>query len=855
MKKVLGMWWLILLILVGCVSYGQTLRMYFWQDDSALIFKLQNPAGQAGSFGEGVIGNGPYKYLVTLFVPFFPIFGLEPLGYFAVGLMGFFLSVGIFYKWMRDLFEDRKGARLATIVFASGYVGSDIMFRIINSWQSTLGISLAILVLWMLTRYKKKGRVRNYVLAILFFLACVEFVFVRSHSLIFAVFALDLFLTLGWGKGGRKWLELALRQAPFWLVFYWRYLKEAGLGGEGLVRWLTRFFGGGIEVAASLVATVGNVFFPEELQLKLLQVLGSGASWAVFLGLAIFGTAWLKVMEGRRRLYPVFWVAMGAGMVLNKYFVDKDMFWYRTGEAAMLLVGWFIVASQVMGYHLQYPEAIWGTVHRYLHYAALGYALMWGAAGMGVWMVLEKKGWLGGKKWGWWPVGLVVVVNLVLGWNYQQKIVTERSEPTRTFYKNLRRFVPQISPGAVFYFDVADENLARQQFRDFFSVGSMPESTAIAIYYGLDRDEVKVLTDFNELLWEMDQGRVKMEGLNSFYYDRSGLVDTSFDLRQMLSKGMEGEMLENEGKVYEAKKVRPLVPLLVEITGRVVPDKDRMELKQEKGDVSYLALVWDYLAGRREYYKRVKAESLSEWRYQEVEKAVDGDTGTSWRGHRIYWHENRHERLQVDLGEIKLIDRVVWLNWNHTLAPVSYTIEVADGRGDFRVVKRVEKGPERKDGEMVEERLDSPVQARYVKMEITGTVSEDAPALSEFEVVESRFSGVDLAFARKIESRPFAEVDTGEEFDLVLERSVSFLKLEVEAVGNGGGVQGSVPVEEFNKLKKWEVILPPKGSVPFRLSIGVPEAPVSLGIDKVVIRPLTFEELKNRGLVREFSLN
>lgn len=59
MKFLKKFWPHLLILFVIFISYGQTLRMYFWQDDSALIFKLQNQGPASGSFGVGIIGDGP----------------------------------------------------------------------------------------------------------------------------------------------------------------------------------------------------------------------------------------------------------------------------------------------------------------------------------------------------------------------------------------------------------------------------------------------------------------------------------------------------------------------------------------------------------------------------------------------------------------------------------------------------------------------------------------------------------------------------------------------------------------------------------------------------------------------------
>lgn len=107
-KKYSSLLLIIAAILVVLIAYGQTLRMYFWQDDFALLFKLQHLQEPAGSFGSGVIGSGPYKYLISFFVPFFPLFKLNAFPYFLVGFLSYLLVTLVFYFFASEIFSDKK---------------------------------------------------------------------------------------------------------------------------------------------------------------------------------------------------------------------------------------------------------------------------------------------------------------------------------------------------------------------------------------------------------------------------------------------------------------------------------------------------------------------------------------------------------------------------------------------------------------------------------------------------------------------------------------------------------------------------------------------------------------------------
>ena len=83
----------IILFLVVLLAYGLTLGMYIWQDDNAIMFKLQNLEEGGGNLGHGIYDrNTPYRGVIVPLVPLYYFFGLEPVGYFVVGLIVYFLA-------------------------------------------------------------------------------------------------------------------------------------------------------------------------------------------------------------------------------------------------------------------------------------------------------------------------------------------------------------------------------------------------------------------------------------------------------------------------------------------------------------------------------------------------------------------------------------------------------------------------------------------------------------------------------------------------------------------------------------------------------------------------------------------
>ena len=89
---------LLIIFFVVWLSFGAMLNMYFWEDDNATIFKVQNIGGAAGNFGTGIYDrSSAYRGVAALVYPFYLVFGTEPRGYYLVGIIFYFFASLSFY--------------------------------------------------------------------------------------------------------------------------------------------------------------------------------------------------------------------------------------------------------------------------------------------------------------------------------------------------------------------------------------------------------------------------------------------------------------------------------------------------------------------------------------------------------------------------------------------------------------------------------------------------------------------------------------------------------------------------------------------------------------------------------------
>jgi len=872
-------WRVILVVLITLISYGQTSLMYFWQDDSALLFKLQNPEGLAGSFGKGIVGSGAYKWLVTPFVPFYPLFGKQPFGYFLVGFITYLFATYCFYRFVSKLFKDIEVAYVSTLVFAAGYIGSEIMFRVINSWQTNLGLILAFVMFEHFVVFCQTKRIRSYFLALLFYWAATEFVFIRSHSLIIPIIALDVFFRTNFKKISSI-RNLVLRQIPFVVIFYFRYLTDQGFGGPGLVSMAKEIIAGKFEVLAPFLADIGNVFVPSKIQTLILShvpiSLEDTRVITVSLIGAIVGFVFFYLFVKPRRARQILTYALFAviGIFINVYLYDVYSLAYRTipavfsgglgiqlilaiilswfyerktnsGISKILLWGLVFVATQVFGYFIQYPTAIFSTTHRYYSYALIGYSVIIAST-----YLLVKKNYS--------PISAYLMVfgvlgmHLYLGFSYQNHLVRERSIPSARFYSSLQEYVPSIEKNSAFYFDVSRTPPFPQQFTDSFSVGSMPESTALAMYYDVDRYEVYYLTDFNEMISKIVDNEFPLEKLYTFYLGKDGLIDTSQLTRKLLRTGS----VSSSFSTLDSIRGNPLTPQKLEfdlsLRKGVAPEKfvpiDIPLIKKKR--------LLEYLSSKNEYYDAVDVVSDSEWKYREVENVADNDANSVWQGHRIYWADHKHEELTVDLGRVTNIGAVVWKNWKASLAPRSYTIQSSlDGVG-WSDLLEVPDGPERSDGELVRE--DVPITSvRYVRMVITKTETNDSPALTEFEVVLAEYAVVDFALANSLYSDPLSIASDNAQWSELYNYGAKIAVGTLTWSTNKKDVLHETlnfPLIIDNKSHRYELYLPAGGTEmnSFSLSYSVP---VDATLNNISMSNMGIDELNDKGLIVHYSNN
>ena len=144
---------LLSLLLLTFLSHGKTWQMYYWVDDLAMTYKLVWPQDALTNMAPGILGTGPYRYLITPFALLYPLFDLNPFPYFFLGWVVYFLATVSVYLLTLELTQKREPAFVAASIFASGYIGAHALYRLTNSYQTVGATALIILSVWVFLKY------------------------------------------------------------------------------------------------------------------------------------------------------------------------------------------------------------------------------------------------------------------------------------------------------------------------------------------------------------------------------------------------------------------------------------------------------------------------------------------------------------------------------------------------------------------------------------------------------------------------------------------------------------------------------------------------------------------------------
>lgn len=464
-----------LIFLVCLLAYGQIIGLYFFLEDYLTLYSIQHPYATQVELGSGLFWGHPDGYEVTPFIPFFHFFGLKPEGYYFVEVLLYFLAAITTYFFTKTLTDSRKIALGSALIFASGYVGSESLYRVAVGWQNLLAAIFLTLTATIYIKFVKSGKKNLYFLALVFYLFTSDFSFYRAHGIVLLILGIELLFNF-------KKIFSVIRMIPFVLGYWYFYvysIRDIMDQGSKSATFIQKIFlEGNFHLLLTPLKTLENLFLPDKFNFPLL--------------------AFIVILTG-------------------------ILIWKRSRVLFYCLI--FAVVNYLVYFYVS-PENPQETTHRYLTISFVGTATFIG--------VLLGEIFKSGRKYFFFGI-LVVILNLSLVRKDQTNILQNRSQPSREFWQSFLGTVPYLTKQSVIYIDSKNDGISKPARDVAIGAGSMSATTSFAVFYGLKWEDLYLAENFKELLDLLKEGEVSPDNIYTFFYSRQdGLVNTTTDIKKAI---------------------------------------------------------------------------------------------------------------------------------------------------------------------------------------------------------------------------------------------------------------------------------------------------------------------------------
>ena len=862
-------YWLFLFLVI-LISYGQILGMYVWKDDNAIFFKFNHIEEKTGYLGRGIFGEGPYRFTVTPYWLIYKVFGYEQVTpYYLLTLIFFFLSSLSVYKLFSIIISPKVG-KVAGLLFASGYIASEGFMWLASSMIQSVSIILACLTLIFYSKFARKKETHFFLISLFFYFLILFLTPVRSHYFIGVIILFDLL-----------WIVKRINLKNIFLFFIRSGLFFGGLSIFYLVFkdqrislpliYIKEILSGDLYKVYSFFGSLGNMFIPDkqsQLVISILTSLGDTSSSLFLVKIILIFLSILLVFlssrENRKRKYLLILIILLdlvwfyfyqtisnvaqihdsatnnfafflGGLFLNSLVVITIIA-EKARKYIIFLGGWIIL--NLFAYASYLPTSIFSSPDRYLAHSLVPLVALLSC----VFLYQDKK--IRYLKILYFMVILWGVVNLYNSLFYQHDILLNRSQPAREFYKQLKIELPILNKGDVIYFDVSDNAL--RYFESAFSVGQMPETTAIAWRYGLDRYDFKMFTNFDDFKKEVVLNKVDFNKIHTFFYSKDGLVDTSSQTRTYflgdikptlvdinlfkfsnvsLTKLSTGTKGIKKDLTLDLKPIISIVPVRINFNISAKPiylsSEDfpyyEVTFNNDEGiskDTSLRLLAFNYKKWKLKMIKQADFKVSSQWMDRIVGNLHDLNNDTFWQADRVLW-QKRNESIVVDLKESQDIDKVVWVNGLGNNTPTEYSIELSPDGINWENVRTIHSVTriDSKEPQIIEFKSH---KARFLRMVFRETISGDSPTISEIWAIPENFDKLNIKESENFLKNPYSFVPDRISFDNSL--SGNDLLGDAQVFWQSNKQNGWVSKDNFkipliydSAFHRYEIILPAGG--------------------------------------------
>ncbi len=843
----------ILLGIVTLFSLGKTLSYYFFTDDFAFLYYL----------GHNLDFGWPYTSVLPLFRPIYNLFGITPFPYLLLAMLTYFFAGVAVYFTARQLTQSRLVATLSSLIFATGYIGLEQFSLIAVSIINNLNVINVCITLILLIKWIESREIKFYLLTLLMFWLSIALFPYRAYPLILFLPTIELiknFKLESLKKQINKIIFLIVRYIPFILL-----ASLYGLFSYGTVRTI-----GTKEVNLFSIITDPNSKLFTLLNIEFLKEL-FGVLGKLILVKSIIG--FLNIAPDLN-LYA-FWglilfiitILVSLALIIRK----------KEDDGRNLLIALLLTIEAYVGNMILHTDfAGNGAVNRYLTIAFLPFSILIVLFLFSVVSKFEKIKLFNKKYVALSGVLFVILVYSLLSQEYEKEIIKERSEPSKTFFKEIKTYIPRISGSSynVFYFDRASYFPVSSRFGNVLLSAAMSNSVNLAVPYDVNIGSIKIVDTFDQFLrFIIYPPNERKTNYYTFYSNEKGLQNTTGRVFDLLKNGSNISIpnnqihYDNKDGTYsisvDTKNVSSLTPLKATFSLRATPQdltsfsfsyvgttEESVRDYYERNNIQNGG-VFKYLISRDKYYKTVSAdvESIHIGKQNPASYLIDEKAETVWLSDQSRWEVNIKPWIKIDLSGERNIGRVVWreLPTRHI---DKFTISTSLDGENWTKVKNISEnaGPIDPDQKIID--FDNTF-TRYILVTIDElSYGSPGPGLAEIEVVENDYKSIDFESAMRVKNSPFEYIKDSEELSQTYDYLSLNAKIAVKALTNRDDSNSNLlllelPIFLDGEFHKYEFQIPP-GGTDLKMIFLKTNFPANISLENVVLENIRLEVLKDK---------
>lgn len=751
-------WVVVIIFIITLLAYGQSTRMFFWVDDFGLTYKMVFPydAPNPSNFGGGLWGTGAYRHNATPFIFLYPIFGLSAPIYFILGVLQYFIAACLLYLFIKSVTKNKILALMTGVVFASGYFGSYAIYRLSNSYQLIETAIFLILTAWSLVKYFRTEKILWYWISILLFVITIEFFFLRAHGIVLIILGCFWYLT-NFKNIKEKLLLSIIKLVPFIALYYYFYMVDYRGGSES-----------GHNGSSYFLSLFIKSVFIDKNWLLITNPLASFAN-------LIIPTPIIEIVYKHinHLIFPnidSFSKFLGLTIIMSLMVVCMNAIKNKRSEWKLIPFSIIWILSNIVIYYIYMPNSVFISSSRYVIPAFVGSSMLWATT---IYLLFNKR--------------IAVLAILIVSTTFiyltnkdESYIIRQVSIHDKQGYKLIQKDVSKVDKDTLFLVEILNDPEYKSNV-----LGGIP-TLGISSFYQY-HGNTQIANSYNETFDLIKKGKADINKTYTFFFSRNGYVNTTEKFRDILKNGNMAVDLNwksltpgTKTLVYQRDfgmvGVNPTIetefnypslstsiltidmaitPLNIQelrfpyydmskifedqgITNTnlaAIPKLDVTEVKEDE-IVNIIKLSKE----RNDFVQKAKIEATTYEQDKKPEFMIDGTINYSWEANYLIWKENgqKPEEIVIDLGEIKPIKKIYWVNHSPSATLSDYSFSISNDNKNWNLVKRIVNIKERKSQEVIEENLN--VYTRYIKMSIYKTVGVDAVAAID-ELWVSNYEG------------------------------------------------------------------------------------------------------------------